>query len=68
MIRDIKIALNNYPNLPSEYTGYSTIQKWVSFFETKEATYDLTESELRQLKFDLEHAMTQFNEVVLAQR
>jgi len=25
LIRDIKISLNNYPNLPPEYTAYNTI-------------------------------------------
>lgn len=47
MIRDIQTALNNYPNLPSNYTGTQTIKKWVDLFANKKATDELDESELR---------------------
>lgn len=68
IIRDIESALSSYPNLPSSFDGLKKIQEWVGFFSTKSASYDLTEAEIRQLKYDLEHTMTAFNEKVLGSR
>ncbi len=64
-IKDIKMALGNYPNLPSNYTGTAIIDKWANVFEGKKASDELEEEEIRQLKFDLENVMNEFNEVVL---
>jgi hypothetical protein len=47
MIRDILSSLNNYPNLPSNYTGIATIKKWVDLFSTKKAADELDENDLR---------------------
>lgn len=54
--------------MPSNFTGIATMKKWVDFFHEKNATYDLNENEMRQLKFDLETVMSQFNEIVLGAR
>ena len=63
-IRDIQVALGNYPNMPANFTGIVTIRKWIDFFAGKAATDDLNEQELRQIKFDIESVMNQFNEVL----
>jgi ESCRT-I complex subunit VPS28 len=67
-IRDIQVALNNYPNLPSDFQGTSIIKKWVDLLHGKQATDELTEQELRQVKFDIENVMNQFNENVLGRK
>ena len=59
------MALGNYPNLPADFHGITILKKWIDFFHTKQATDELTEPELRQLKFDIENIMNQFNENVL---
>ncbi len=61
-IRDIQIAFQNYPNLPHGFEGLTLIKKWVDFFSNKSATDDLNENEIRQLKFDIESMMNQFNQ------
>lgn len=61
-IRDIQIAFQNYPNLPKQFEGLGLIKKWVDFFGNKSATDDLNENEIRQLKFDIESMMNQFNQ------
>jgi hypothetical protein len=60
--------LNNYPNLPSDFLGASIIKKWVDLLLGKQATDELTEPELRQVKFDIENVMNQFNENVLGRK
>ena len=67
-IRDILVALETYPNLPSNFQGIVIIKKWIDMFHSKQASDELSESELRQLKFDIENVMNQFNENVLGQK
>ena len=64
-IRDIHVALNGFPNLPANFRGLATIKKWIDFFQGKQATDELSEQECRQLQYDLENVMNQFNEEVL---
>jgi hypothetical protein len=56
-IREAYQALNNYPNLPSAYTGLTQMTKWISFLAPKAATYCLSADEIRELKYDLTHAL-----------
>ena len=42
-IRDIQQALNNYPNMPSDFQGLNIIKKWVDLLHSKQATDELTE-------------------------
>jgi len=56
-VRDVHQALLGYPNLPATYTGLDTVAKWVSTLAGKKATDNLTDDEIRQLKFDLEGAI-----------
>ena len=64
-IRDIQLSFSSFPNLPPSFVGIATLKRWSDFFQTKQATDELTEQELRQLKFDLENTMNAFNENVL---
>lgn len=59
------MSLGNYPNLPPTFQGTATLKRWVDFFNAKQATDELSEQELRQLKFDVENTMNSFNENVL---
>ncbi|CDW90936.1 vacuolar protein sorting-associated protein 28 homolog [Stylonychia lemnae] len=63
-IRDIQTALGNYPNLPPQFGGTSIIKKWIDTLSTKQATDDLNENEIRQLKFDIDSVMNQFNDLL----
>ena len=64
-IRDIQFSLGNFPNLPPTFQGTATLKRWSDFFGSKQATDELSEQELRQLKFDIENTMNAFNENVL---
>ena len=67
-MRDIQFAINSYPNLPATFEGPAIIKKWIDFFVGKQATDQLSEGEIRQMKFDIENIMNQFNEKVLGNR
>lgn len=64
-VRDVQQALQNYPNMPASYTGLKSLTKWVQVLEQKKATDNLNENEMRELKYDLEQALQQFNDIVL---
>ncbi len=64
-VRDVHQALLNYPQLPAGYQGLALVEKWVAALNSKSATDELSEDEVRQLKYDLELAIQQFNDVVL---
>ncbi len=61
-VRDIQIALGNYPNLPQTFKGTPIIEKWMTILHGKNASDELIDSELRQLKFDVEGVMNNFND------
>ncbi len=46
-VRDIQVPLAAFPNLPANFTGLELVKKWVQFFQEKNATYDLSENEMR---------------------
>ena len=64
-LRDVQQALQNYPNLPSDYQGLPTVTNWVNKMSTMKASDSLEEDDARQLKFELDGAMQRFNDVVL---
>ena len=64
-LRDVHQALQNYPQLPSDYQGLATVSKWLEKMNAMRASDSLSEEEARQLRFDLEGAMQRFNDIVL---
>jgi hypothetical protein len=46
-IRDLNSALSSYPNMPSSYKGTATINKWLGILQTKKASEELSEDEIR---------------------
>ena len=64
-LRDVHQALSDYPKLPSDYQGLANVQKWVEKMNVMKASDDLSDDDVRQLKFDLDSAMQRFNDVVL---
>lgn len=64
-LREAHQALSRYPNLPSVYTGLTQLTKWTKFMESKAATYELSDDEIRELKYDLGHALQNFKTQVL---
>tara|TARA_B110000285_G_C14873529_1_gene490368 strand:+ start:426 stop:659 length:234 start_codon:yes stop_codon:yes gene_type:complete len=55
-INEIQNALSQYPNLPKNNDCLSKIQKWVNILKNKNASDQLSDEEIRQLKFDLDGA------------
>ena len=53
-VRDVKIALSNYPGLENNSELNVKMDKWVNLLTTKDATDSLTESEVKGLKLDME--------------
>jgi len=43
--------------MPASYTGLTSLSKWVKILETKKATDNLSPDEVRELKYDLGHAL-----------
>lgn len=64
-VKDVQQALQAYPNMPVSYTGLAALTKWTNILDQKKATDNLTENEVRELKYDLEQALQQFNDIVL---
>ena len=67
-VRDVQSALSNYPNLPPHYTGLKNINKWVEIFNAKKATDSLSDDEIRELKYELQQALQNFNDIVLSSK
>ena len=65
-IRDVQGALQAYPNLPSNYEGLAKVQNWLNKMQAMRASDELSESDARQLKMDLDDAMQQFKDIVLS--
>ena len=61
-LRDVLSALQTYPNLPANYTGVSTLKKWVGQLEGMSATSNLNEDQIRQLKYEIENELDKFKE------
>ena len=55
-INEIQNALSQYPNLPKNNDCLQKIQKWVNILKNKNASDQLSDEEIRQLKFDLDGA------------
>lgn len=52
-LRDAHTALKNYPSLPPTYQGLNILTKWVGIMDQKKVTDDLSEDEIRQLKYEV---------------
>ena len=64
-LQELSKALKNFPNLPADYQGITTVSKWETQMNGMKASDSLSEEEARQLKFELEGAMQRFNDIVL---
>ena len=53
-INEIEKALLNYPNLPPNNEGLVKVSHWVNILKTKNASDQLSDEEIRQLKLDLD--------------
>ena len=62
VVRDIQTALKSYPNLPASYEGKAKIDLWCDTLKNLNASDEITDEQARQLKFDLENALSEFNE------
>ena len=64
-LRDVQQALQAYPNMPADYQGLPTVTNWVNKMSAMKASDEITDEEVRQIKFELDGAMQKFNDVVL---
>ena len=63
-IIDIKNALANYPNLPQDSECFVKANKWAAKLMGKNATDQLSEGEVRELKLDLETSQQSFRQIL----
>ena len=59
-VKEIQSSLNSYPNLPANHESIVKINKWVDLLKQKNFDDQLSEDEVRGLKFDLDSAFSSF--------
>ncbi|TRY74895.1 hypothetical protein TCAL_14588 [Tigriopus californicus] len=63
-VKDLAENLSRLSLLPSDYEGRKKIEKWLTTLNTMEASDELTDTQARQMVFDLESSYSELNEVL----
>ncbi|CAG9762144.1 unnamed protein product [Ceutorhynchus assimilis] len=63
-IRDLVDTMNRLSILPSDFEGKQKVNEWLSTLNSMQASDELSESQVRQLLFDLESSYAAFNKVL----
>ena len=63
-VRDCYQAMQKYPKLPKDFEGIKTLENWNKKLSTLKATDNLSEDEIKQLKFDLGNVYDAFSVIV----
>nr|AEE62165.1 unknown [Dendroctonus ponderosae] len=63
-IRDLVDTMNRLSILPSDFEGKQKVNEWLSTLNAMQASDELSESQVRQLLFDLESSYSAFNKVL----
>ncbi|ENN80037.1 vacuolar protein sorting-associated protein 28 homolog [Dendroctonus ponderosae] len=63
-IRDLVDTMNRLSILPSDFEGKQKVNEWLSTLNAMQASDELSESQVRQLLFDLESSYAAFNKVL----
>lgn len=63
-LRDLVDTMNRLSLLPSDFEGKRKVAEWLSTLENMQASDELTDTQVRQLIFDLETSYTAFNKLL----
>uniref|UniRef100_V5GYY1 Vacuolar protein sorting-associated protein 28 homolog n=1 Tax=Anoplophora glabripennis TaxID=217634 RepID=V5GYY1_ANOGL len=63
-LRDLVDTMNRLSILPSDFEGKQKVAEWLATLNSMQASDELSESQVRQLLFDLETAYASFNKVL----
>ncbi len=63
-LKDLSDGLNRLSLLPADYEGKDKVRKWLGVLSGMSASDELSESQARQMLFDLESSYGSFNKVL----
>lgn len=63
-LRDLVDTMNRLSILPSDFEGKQKVSEWLATLNSMQASDELSESQVRQLLFDLESSYASFNKVL----
>lgn len=63
-LRDLVDTMNRLSILPSDFEGKQKVAEWLATLNSMQASDELSESQVRQLLFDLESSYAAFNKVL----
>ena len=63
-LKDLNDNLNSLSLLPPDFEGRLKISKWLANLSEKEASHEITDNEVIQMKFDLKSSYDAFNKVL----
>ncbi|XP_030763448.1 vacuolar protein sorting-associated protein 28 homolog [Sitophilus oryzae] len=63
-LRDLVDTMNRLSILPSDFEGKQKVGEWLATLNSMQASDELSESQVRQLLFDLESSYAAFNKVL----
>lgn len=63
-LRDLVDTMNRLSILPSDFEGKQKMSEWLATLNSMQASDELSESQGRQLIFDLESSYTAFNKIL----
>lgn len=63
-MRDLVDTMNRLSILPSDFEGKQKVSEWLATLNSMQVSDELSESQIRQLLFDLESSYASFNKVL----
>lgn len=63
-LRDLVDTMNRLSLIPSDFEGKEKVSSWLATLNSMQASDELTESQIRQMLFDLESAYAAFNNLL----
>lgn len=63
-LRDLLDTMNRLSILPSDFDGKQKVNEWLQILNNMSAADELSETQVRQLIFDLETSYTAFNNIL----
>lgn len=63
-LRDLMDTMNRLSILPSDFEGKQKVSEWLGVLNSMQASDELSETQVRQLIFDLESSYNAFNKIL----
>lgn len=63
-LRDLVDTMNRLSIIPSDFEGKQKVNEWLQTLNSMQASDELSESQVRQLLFDLDTSYAAFNQVL----